>query len=442
MKKFRNFLTVILLIAMTVSCLIPLTSCSGGQDTGCTAHTDANSDGKCDTCGETVEKENNNNNNGNTDPTKATYTVSVSSIGGMKLSGVMCYIHNGDGYNIVARAETDENGIATFELDASGDYSVEIDEVTAGYNVKTGETKEDRYQFIQAAANIILTSSPISGNVGKTTYETGDIIHDFSFTTTTGETISISSLLEEKEMVMLNFWYTTCSWCIKEFPYMISAYEQYQDDVAIIAINDYATDTAAMVKEFTVADKDGNYVSLPFYTVKDNNSGIGNAFFDPQSRAYPASVIIDRYGMITVIELGAIINEKYFTNAFKHFVSDTYKQDTYESLSELTPVEKPDGIDMPSSEEISAVLDKDGKLNVTFTPELDEEDKEYSWPFIIDKKGEYDCIRPTNIDKDKSFATIYMNVELKAGEALVFDYFSSTHLGYDMLYVIVDNYYR
>ena len=81
-------------------------------------------------------------------------------------------------------------------------------------------------------------------------YQVGDIMRDFKFTTTEGKEFQLSEVLKEKKAVLINFWYSTCGPCVNEFPYMQSAYEKYQDDIAVIALNNYPTDTLEDVKAF------------------------------------------------------------------------------------------------------------------------------------------------------------------------------------------------
>ena len=47
----------------------------------------------------------------------------------------------------------------------------------------------------------------------------------------------LAELLKTKKMVLINFWYTSCSWCVTEFPYMQESYDMYSEDVALIALD-------------------------------------------------------------------------------------------------------------------------------------------------------------------------------------------------------------
>ena len=401
MNKHRRILTLLLAFVMLLTVVAPLSSCGDGSSSESQSQSESQPEGS----GE-----------------KTSYSIEVRSVGGMKLSGIMCYVHGGENDYTVARAETDENGIATFDLPV-GDYTVELDGVQDGY------VYNDRYTLSAGGTVITLATELRDENTAGITYEVGDIVCDYTLTTVDGETVKLSEILEEKKLVILNFWYTTCTWCIKEFPYMNAAYDRYSDEVEILAINDYAIDSLADVENFLE-----NTIALSMPVIKTDGSDISLAQFwpDDMSRGYPTSVFIDRYGMIAAIEQGGIVNEKVFTNAFDYFTSSNYKQAIVESIHALTPIEKPD-IEMPTSDEISAVFDK-GALDITYYPEQDPDDAEYSWPFVIDG----DTIRPSNIDKDNSYATLYADVKLEAGEALVFDYYSSTQQGYDILYVLIN----
>ncbi len=362
----------------------------------------------------------------------ASYSVTVVTKGGMAMAKLPIYIYEyedgalGDlvdgGY-----AATDDNGKATFKLPKGGSYAAKIDlSIPEGYDV------QPYYPLVSSDLSITISSSviPESSLVGVT-YNLGDVIRDFTVTTTEGKSFKLSEILEQKDAVLLNFWYVNCSACQLEFPYMQSAYEDYAEDVAIIALNPYADDS-----EYDIADFQTSY-GLTFDMAKDYD-GIASAF---GVNAYPTSVMVDRYGVITLIHVGAITGERPFTLMFDAFIGENYEQKLVYDVNDIVPKEKPD-VEMPDSDDMSEAFDGCSIEDIEYSPypsDASSSEKEYSWPFVIDSdKFDTSCIKPSNSYKEGSYAQLVIDVPLKAGEAVAFDYFSSTELGNDILYVIVD----
>lgn len=358
------------------------------------------------------------------DPNKVSYTVELVTVGGMKLSGINVYVYSDstlddlDGF-----AATNEEGIATFSLPKSDTYHVSLSGVPDGYELK------DSYALTGNATKITLTSRVISTPDKNAVYKLGDIMHDFSVNTMDGKTLKLSEVLANKKAVVLNFWYVGCSWCRTEFPFMQSAYEQYKDDLEIIAINPLTSDTDMSIQLFV------QELGLTFPISRDQASLTPSFEID----GYPTSVVIDRFGMVAMIERGAITSEKPFLYIFDHFTKDNYEQKLITKPEDVIPEQKPTG-EMPSSDAIGAVINK-GDISVTYRPETDETSAEYSWPFLIGKKDGVDCIYPSNKEVDGSFSIIYADVSMKKNDVLAFDYFAScenSDAGTDVLYVLVD----
>ncbi|MBQ8689442.1 MAG: redoxin domain-containing protein [Clostridia bacterium] len=429
MKKFSKLLALFLALAMLFAVALPLTSCGGDDE--CTEHVDADTNGKCDKCDAEVSVTPTPGPNG-----KATYTVVVQSAGGYALKDVIVTVIDTATGSMIDWQKTDETGTATFNIPVSTTYAARLsqDDLPAGYVAR------EQYPFAATGTTVIKLSTQLVEDTGLAgvSYQLGDIMHDFTLTDPDGNSHTLSDIFESgKKAVVLNVWYTTCTYCLQEFPSIQEAYELYKDEIEILAINDYAADSALSVKNFKA---DYEYT---FPMMKDT-VGLNDAF---GFTAAPCSVVIDRYGMISIIEVGAVIGTGYWTKAFAHYTSDEYVQSTYASLYELSPQEKPDK-EMPSSDELAAAFNG-SDLTVTYKPETDPTDAEFSWPFEIvefDKEGmdKVTCIRPTNYGKDNSYATLYAEVYLEEGEALLFDYFSSTHNdnttgSYDVMYVLVDD---
>ena len=408
MKKILHLIAS-LLIAVTL--VAAMTACSGGGN--------GTGNGGGNGGGNGTENGGNNGGSGNTD-TKVEYTVSVKTIGGRPFSKLAFLLY--DGEDLVAYGQTDSEGVGKVSAKPSDNYTVVLSGDLDGYDVK-----EEGYSFTNKTASIVLTSHVIEdSDLAGVQYGVGDIIRDFTVRTTDGDSITLSEVLKTKKAVLINFWYSTCSPCINEFPYMQSAYDKYKDDIEVIALNNYPSDSESTIKIF----KETYGLSFP---VAKDYSGIGNAF---GVNAYPTSILVDRYGTICLIEVGGLTSEKPFVAVFEHFTADNYNQQLFESIDELTPIELPN-IEMPSSDEIGAAINGSG-FDAEYAPETDSADAEYSWPFVVGVKDGASCVIPANSYKDNSFATLHATVTLSAGQALAIDWFADTELSVDTLFILVD----
>lgn len=351
----------------------------------------------------------------------AVYTVTVETAGGMTLPGLDVYIYADDSLaDLKKYGQTDENGQISFELEESDAYAVALSGVPKGYAL------EDSYAFSGNSARITLTSSLIADEgLSSATLGLGDVMYDFSVVTPEGETVKLSEMLSEKKMVLINFWYTTCTYCVAEFPFMEEAYQMYSEDVGIVALNPFEEDAA--IQSFKAE------MGLSFPMAKCQASW-ANAF---SVSGYPTSIVVDRYGVICLIEAGGITSLRPFTSMFDHFTADDYEQKLCESLSVLVTNIKPD-ITMEDSETIAAAINQ-GDFQVTYRPETEGEDAEYAWPFVIAEKNGETCLKTTNQEVEDSYAILYADFELEAGQAIGFDYLSSTEYGNDVMFVIVND---
>ena len=150
----------------------------------------------------------------------------------------------------------------------------------------------------------------------------GSKMPELTFTTDDGE-IKLSQLLQEKKMVMLNFWFADCIWCQREFPAMEVSYQKYRDKLEIIAVNPY--DSAQVIRDF----QKENALSFPMTSCSvDLANALG-------VNGYPTSVVIDREGTICLIHPGAVTDTAIFDGLFDIFTADDYTPRVYNSLQEI-----------------------------------------------------------------------------------------------------------
>lgn len=402
MKKTANSgvkpLSRILFCFMAVVfCLSALASCSGEKDPS----------GDSSSNGEVGQK--------------TAFSVNVQTVGGMPVANADIYVYSDAELSDLAEfSKTDENGNVSFSLNSGVDYRIVVSGMPKGYNA------EKSYGFSGNSADIVLSSSLVTDeDLSSVTLGVGDIMRDFTVMATDESEIKLSEILKNKKMVMLNFWYTTCSWCMEEFPVIEEVYKEYKDDIEIIALD--PLDDAASVKAFR--EQNGySFIMASCTAAWSNTFGISG---------YPTTILIDRYGAICVIESGAITSKRPFVSAFEHFTADNYKQKLCTNgigdlVSQIKPTYEPE-----SSEKIGETLNV-GDIEVVYRAETEDKNAEYIWPFVSGEKSGRTVLFASNIGIDDSFAILYADVTLKAGQAFGFDYLSSSESFNDVMYVIVD----
>ena len=186
-------------------------------------------------CGNDTDENKDNGNGNNTNVTdinpttkKTTYTVTLVDRYGEPISGVRVYIHKGNAdFGLVTLPEkTDADGIAVFELDTASDYSIQLDSVPEMYIAKSGTTRSDRYDMGSDGAKIVLERNP---DYIPKSFNLGDKMTDFTLTDIDGNEYNLTTLLGDKDVVMLNFWFYNCNWCTLEFPVINAAYADYSE---------------------------------------------------------------------------------------------------------------------------------------------------------------------------------------------------------------------
>lgn len=364
-----------------------------------------------------------------------TYTVSVLDTGNNPVSAVSISLVD-DG-NTLRQALTDEEGQVAFENMTRGVYDVEVSGLPAGFSTTQASYTTDidgTPISIRISSSLIMDDAPAG-----TTYEEGDVIHNFTYEALSydddGNIVREEKTLADafangKEMILINFFFTTCGPCNDEFPAMIKAYNGdgdiagYDDVVEIISIDDYylPTDTESQV----VAYKET--MGIPWDVASDYNNASYSVPFNVSS--YPTNVIVDRYGVICAIDTGAVTDVNTFRNWFERYTGDDYEQEIGNDW-ELTPpnVENPDINDIAEAVSSSSLVGKD----VTF--EWDDT-SEYNWPWLVGETGDY--IYSSNSGYAGSWSLLNIRFTLDEGEVLAFDYRTSSEET-DILYGIVDS---
>ncbi len=263
-----------------------------------------------------------NKDNGPTDPAgpMTEYTVEITSDSGTALQGVGVYIYtDASQQELVWFAKTDEKGIMTFTNPLSDKYVAVLKDVPTGY------VAEESYPITGQHTKIVLKIGELTEeNMQLIKYELGDAMLDFTVTDTEGTEYKLSDLLKKKKAVVLNFWYLECAPCRMEFPYLQEAYEQYRNQIEVLALNPVNNDEAAVA-----AFKKELGLTFPMAVV--------DAAWEQmmQLTAYPTTVVVDRFGNISLIHRSMLEDAKSFMDVFKYFTADDYQPGVIKDISEL-----------------------------------------------------------------------------------------------------------
>lgn len=229
-------------------------------------------------------------------------------------------------------------------------------------------------------------------------YKIGDKIDDFTVTTYDGKTMSLYSILEEKDVVLLNFWATWCGPCKKEFPAIQEAYEQYSDKVEILALSVDDTDTDEILKNY-VAE-----IGMTFPVARDT-AGVGDCF---SVSSIPVSVVIDRFGVICAAEPGSQPDSKIFTNLFEMYTAEDYTESLV--IRSLVP-QKPEAT--PSTqEELNAALNSENG-SLVFTNSISA----YDWPMTVENVDGRTVVAASNSKHPSTMSMVNTTIEAQKGDA-------------------------
>ena len=389
------------------------------------------------------------------------YTIYTSSLGGLPISGVRVTVSRDGATLVVGRSNS--NGIVKFGLPFDN-YDLSYGDLPNGYSEDeehtvyrlTTESREVKTAFKSEVIKSTVPSSHI--------YQKGDVMYDFSFKDADGVEIRLSDLLQEKRLVLLNFWYTTCNPCALEFPLIENIYNEYIDQAMVVALSNQDSSSAVKTyKENGYAKTDvmGQVVRTPYtFFMGTDNAGLTNRF---GVNVFPTNVFIDRYGVIAYADVGSITSPQEWNKLFSTFCADDYEQSTNPFDDETPDIEQTPSDPIPPSEDADFTLN-----NVSFTqallhesmvqggkneydelplqfrypdPSIESEarDAKYSWPYIIkeDKDGMY--LSPSNVGIDNTYAIIYTHIVLATDDILSIEFNLNTEENNDQLYIIINN---
>lgn len=230
----------------------------------------------------------------------------------------------------------------------------------------------------------------------------GNPMPDFSFVNTEGETVTLSEVLKEKDLVHICIFTTWCGPCRDEFPHMEKVYDQRRDRMEILSLSNLSLDTMDDLQKFK-AD-----MGLSFQFGLTEGTGIENVVPIP---ANPVNIFIDRFGNIAYVRVMAFYGEDDYGRTVDYFLSDAYTE-TSVLHSDPSPIVN---IEMPDTALLSAALNAPGG-----TIEFINVDDGTTYPFICDARNGHAAVFASNTAVSNSAAAVSAKITADEGDALSF----------------------
>ncbi len=250
---------------------------------------------------------------------ETTYQVEVLSQGGVPLKGVSLYVYaQASLQDLIAVVSTDDNGNASFTYGAGEGYVAVLGNVPAGYKA------ESYYPLTGEMTQIRLPIELVASDLSTANYKLGDVMQDFTFTAQDGTEYKLSQLLQTKKAVVLNFFDLEANACKMELPCLQEAWTEYSDSIQVLAMSPVAADNngiSAFVEE--------QGITFPMGACDSQWKSAMNLL------GYPTTVVIDRYGMIALLQGEALRSATEFKDVFAYFTAEDYEQKVIADYSEL-----------------------------------------------------------------------------------------------------------
>lgn len=177
------------------------------------------------------------------------------------------------------------------------------------------------FSFFLAAFLLFTMAVPAFADTAKPAgVDPGQKIPDFTVTTTDGETVTLSELLKDKDLVILNIFASWCKPCEKEFPEMEKVYQANKDKMEIVSLSKEPDDTMEIIRDY----KASHELSFPMGLVDDQFN-----YLDVSS--VPVSIFIDRNGNAGFIKVGAFLSMDEFEQKVNYFLAPDYDGKPLES---------------------------------------------------------------------------------------------------------------
>ena len=240
-----------------------------------------------------------------------TYTVTVRTHSGQYLKdvGVRVFADTAK-TDLIWYDKTNENGTMSFIADTFDGYVVALENIPDGYVCAN-------YYPLEGVENEIVLAIGLQTGVdlGSTDLKLGDGMVDMTIISR-GTEYNLSSLLTTKKAVALYFFDSSSA---DNLAALNAAWQSCANDVAVLALNPVEDDISDFV----------HGISLPI-AVCDNAWVSALDLYE-----FPTLVIVDRYGVISLIHSGIIDDAEVFRDVFAYFARNDYTAEVVKDITQI-----------------------------------------------------------------------------------------------------------
>ena len=245
----------------------------------------------------------------------STYQITVRTHSGRYLEGIGVRVFADPGKtDLVWYDKTDATGTMTFTADTFDGYVVALENIPDGYAAA-------EYYPLTGIQNEIVLSIGLQTGVDLNTIRLhpGDTMVNLAVAASDGKEYDLSKLLTSKKAVALCFF---DSGSAEDLSTVQAAWADYADEVTVLALDPVDPDVSAFTAglQLPAAACDSAWISA---------LGL---------HSFPSMVVVDRYGIISLIHEGHIADPEVYRDVFAFFARNDYEAEVVDKIEAETGV--------------------------------------------------------------------------------------------------------
>lgn len=241
-----------------------------------------------------------------------TYQITVRTHSGRYLENIGVRVFaDTEKTDLVWYDKTDANGVMTFTADTFDGYVVALENIPDGY------AAAEFYPLTGVENEIVLSIGLQTGvDLNTIRLHPGDTMVNLQVTASDGMEYDLSKLLTSKKAVALCFF---DSGSAADLSCLQQAWEDCDEEVTVLALNPVDKDVSAFAADLQlpVAACDSAWIGA---------LGLEN---------YPTMVMVDRFGVISLIHEGRITDPEIYRDVFAFFARNDYEAEVVQRIEDI-----------------------------------------------------------------------------------------------------------